>query len=155
MNETEAEIPEKHNPTVEELDALVEAIFEQKKEIENMEKELTMENVKLASLEAKATAWLDELGREKYQHARGTISVRESWRFNLPASDDDKQAFFSWLRERGIFDKYATVNSNSYNSLLLAEWDIAKEEGRGMEFKIPGVPEPKFFRKLATLKGRG
>lgn len=149
-----AETGEKHMPTVKELDELVESIFAQKKACEEKEKALTEENKKLAALEAKAVAWLDELGREKYQHPLGTIYVNEKWRFSLPQSDEEKLAFFGWLKERGLFDRYATVNANSYNSLLLAEWEAAKEAGNGMDFSVPGVPEPKFHRALGTVKAR-
>jgi hypothetical protein len=141
--------------TVTDLDALVEEIFTQKVKIEEMGELVTLENKKLAALEAKGVAYLEALGRESYKHPRGTISIKESWRFNLPATDEDKFAFFTWLRERGLYDKYATVNSNSYNSLLLTEWEIAQHEGRAMEFSVPGVPQPKFYRRLGTLKGRG
>jgi hypothetical protein len=51
-----------------------------------------------------------------------------------------------------VYDKYATVNAISYNSFCKAEWEIAKEEGRGMEFSLPGVPEPKYYKKLGTLR---
>jgi hypothetical protein len=138
--------------TVKELDDLVEAIFQQKNKIKEMDALTSIENVKLSSMEAKAVAYLEELGREKYPTKYGTIYVQEQWRFPLPKTDEDKAAFFGYLKEQGLFDKYATVNSASYNSYLNAEWEIAKEEGRGMEFKLPGVPEPTFFRKLGTRK---
>jgi hypothetical protein len=130
------------------------ALGNEKDTIEQMERAVTEENKKLALLEAKAVAWLDELGRESYKHPRGSIGVNEKWRFNLPQGDENKAKFFNYLRERGLYDKYATVNANSYNSFLLAEWEVAKEEGRGMEFSVPGVPEPKFFRALSTRKGK-
>lgn len=149
------ETPPNYTPTVKELDELCEQIFAQKKICEEKEALATIENKKLAALENQAAAWLDELGREKYQHpALGTIYIKEEWRFALPPDDDAKAAFFGWLKERQLFDRYATVNSASYNALLKREWEIAKEEGRGMEFSVPGVPEPKFHRALRTLKGK-
>lgn len=144
----------KEDPKASELGKLVEAIFDQKVKIEKMEDALTLENKALAALEQKAVAWLEELQWDKFTHRRGTISINEKWRFNLPATDADKQAFFNYLRERGLYDKYATVNANAYNSFLLAEWEAEKQAGRGMDFAVPGVPEPKFFRALSTLKAR-
>jgi hypothetical protein len=150
MNEDEPKVA----VTVEQLDAIVEKIFEQRTKIEEMGKLVTEENKILAKLEASAVAHLEELGRESYKAPHGTIRINEKWRFNLPQSDEDKALFFEYLRERDLFDKYATVNSSSYNSFLNAEWEIAREEGRGMEFKVPGVPEPKFFRALGVTKGK-
>lgn len=153
MEPSEAGVSAK-NPTVLELDDLVDQIFDQKQKIEEMGAALTEENKRLAQLEFKAAAWLDEIGRETYKGKRGSISIKEKWSFALPKSDEDKQAFFSWMKEKGIFDKYATVHATSYNTLVNEEWEIAKQEGRGMEFSIPGVPEPRFVRLLSTRKGR-
>ncbi len=141
-------------PTVKELDDLVTAIFAQRKVVEEKEEALSEENKKLAAMELKAANWLEETGREKYQHPSGTVYFLDKWSFSLPKTDEDKAAFFGWLREKGIFDKYATVHSVAYNSLIQAEWEIAKKNGGGMDFKVPGVPEPTFRRTLRTLKGR-
>jgi hypothetical protein len=156
MNDLNEGLPAepKHVPTVKELDELVEQIFAQREKIEEMDAAVTVENKILAALEKKAADWLDELGRDKFQSPKGTVYVQEKWRFNLPQTDEDKKLFFDWLRAKGIFDKYATVNSNSYNSLLLAEWEAAKEAGEGMHFSVPGVPEPKFNRLLGVRKGK-
>lgn len=141
-----------NTPTVKELDELVKAIFDQKAKIEEMEKLVSKENVLLSKMEAKASFFLDELEREIYQSPFGTISVKQEWRFNLPQTDEDKMAFFDYLRGKGLYDKYATVHSAAYNAFCKAEWEIAKAEGRGMEFKLPGVPEPKLYKKLGTRK---
>lgn len=140
------------NPTVRELDELVEAIFAQKKKIEEMEAAVSVENSTLASMEQKAVSYLLELERDKYQHPKGTLFIEEKWRFSLPKTDEAKAEFFSYLRERGLYDKYATVHATAYNSFCNAEWQIAQEEGRGFDFKLPGVPEPTLFRKLSTRK---
>jgi len=145
---------EQHNPTAKELDQLVIDIFEQRKKIEEMDALTAIENNKLSAMKQKAVLYLEELGRENYKlPGSGTIGISEKWRFSLPKTDEDKAAFFSFLKEKGLFEKYATVNSTSYNSYLNSEWETAKEEGRGMEFQIPGVPEPTFYRDLSIRKG--
>jgi hypothetical protein len=148
----EKELP--RNPTVKELDDLVEAIFDQKAKIEEMNEAVSKENVALQRLEAKAVAYLEELGRETYKTARGTLGVKENWRFNLPQSDEDKLKFFNYLREKGVYDKYATVHSSAYNAFCKAEWEAAQAEGKGMDFSLPGVPEPKLYKGLTTRKGK-
>lgn len=152
--ESQSETPQEP-VTVEALDKLCQEMFDQREKIRSMDDALSVENKKLSAMQSKALAYLVELDREKYQSPTGTISVKDEWRFRLPETLEEKLQFFEHLKERGMFDQYATVNANSYNSYLNKEWEIAREEGRGMEFKVPGVPEPTFFRKLNMLAKRG
>ena len=138
----EPQAPRTAAEAMEAMDKLAEELFAQDAKIEEMKKLLTVENKKLMALEQKFAAFLEESGRKNYPSPKGTISFRETWRFNLPKSDEDKAAFSGWLKEQGLYEAYVTFNSNSYNSLLLTEWKNAEKEGRGMEFSIPGVPEP-------------
>lgn len=138
--------------TVADLDDLVKTIFEQRVKIEESEKVTSELNKELALLKAKAVNYLKELGRENFKSPFGTISVNQKWRVSLPQTDEDKAALFNWLRGQGLFDKYATVNSQSLNSLYLAEWDAAKARGEGMTFSMPGIGEPKLFEDLGVRK---
>ncbi len=138
--------------TVADLDALVADIFEQRKKIEESEAATSLLNIELTKMKAKALNYLKSLGRDDFKSPMGTIRASLKWRVNLPASDEDKAKLFEHLRERGLFDRYATVNSQSLNSLFMADWEAAKEEGRGMEFKMPGIGEPKSFEDLNVRK---
>lgn len=138
--------------TVSELDNLCKEIFEQKAKIKEVEDKLSDENKKLAELQMKATSYLTELDRENYKSEFGTLYVQNVWSWTLPKTDEDKAKFFGYLKEKGLFDKYATVNHASYNSYLKAEFEAAKEDGRGMDFSIPGVPEPTLFKKLGSRR---
>jgi hypothetical protein len=138
--------------TVAELDDLVRQIFDKRLVIEEAEAVVSGHNKELAKLEEKAVVYLKELGRDNYRTEWGTVSILEKWRVNLPQTDEDKQAFFQYLREKGLFDRLATVNSNSLNSLYMAEWAAAQEEGKGMEFSIPGIGAPKLFEALGKRK---
>lgn len=138
--------------TVADLDRLVETIFEQRKKIEESEAVTTELNKQLAEMKAKAVNILKALGREDFKSPHGSIRVAVKWRVNMPATDEDKAMLFNHLRERGLFDRYATVNSNSLNSLFMADWEAAKEEGRGMDFRMPGIGEPKAFEDLNIRK---
>lgn len=140
--------------TVEQLDALIALLFQKKEEAKELEKLVTAKNVEISKVRADITAALKELGREDYKAAAGSVKLKTTWRVNLPQSDEDKQKLFDWLKERGIFNKYATVNSNSLNSLYMAEWEAAKKRGEGMEFEIPGVPQPKSFQTIGEYASR-
>jgi|SRR5690606_24149493 len=140
--------------TVEQLDALIALLFQKKEEAKELEKLVTAKNVEISKVRADITVALKELGREDYKAAAGSVKLKTIWRVSLPQSDEDKQKLFDWLKERGIFNKYATVNSNSLNSLYMAEWEDAKKRGEGMEFEIPGVPQPKSFQTIGEYASR-
>lgn len=137
-------------PTVAEFDSLVNALFDQREKIKKMNEALAVENQALDAMEQKLVLWLDQLKREKYQHPRGTIFMREMWRWNLPEGAENKEIFYRHLKDRGLFEQMATIHSSTYNAFLKAEWDAAKERGEGFDFKLPGVPEPKLYRALGT-----
>lgn len=129
--------------TVEELDGHLAELLDLDKQID-AQSEVTKElNKKYNALLFKCGAYMKELGRTDYSSPHGKFEVKESWRVNMPQSDEDKRALFEHLKERGIFDKYATVNSNSLNALYMADWKEAETRGEGMTFGMPGVPAPK------------
>lgn len=140
--------------TVQELDQLVAELFEQRQKIEAMEEQVTTENKKLAFMKSKIVDYLKELGREDFKSASGSVSVKAQWRVNLPKSEEDRAAFFAHLKDRGIFDSMITVNSNTLNSYFREEWEAAQESGDAMNFKMPGIGEPKLFEDLYVRKGK-
>lgn len=133
--------------TVKDLDTLIEQLVKKIEEI-NVQSEVTTKlNKEYNALEYKIASYLKDLGREEYDHPAGKFVFVETFRVNMPESDLDKQAFFDHLRERGIFDKYATVNSNSLNALYKADLADAKTRGEEMTFTMPGIPAPKYSTK--------
>lgn len=138
--------------TVQDLDNLVQAIFDQKQTIEQKELELKELNKVLMDLKAKSVTYLKELNRSSYQTPFGTISLKERWRVSLPKSEEDREAFFSWLKEKNLYEGMVTVNANSLNSLYMSEWEVAQSEGKGMDFSVPGIKEPTLFEDLSIRK---
>lgn len=134
--------------TVKQLDELIEKLAAKEVEAEAQGAIMTTLNKEVAALEGRIVQYLKELDRESYDSPVGKFKIEEQWRVNMPADDNAKRALFDHLREREIFDKYATVNSNSLNALYMADWREAKEQGRGMEFTMPGIAAPKLFEKL-------
>lgn len=134
--------------TVADLDDLMKSIAEQEETIEAHKEVSTRMNKELAQLENRAVQYLKDLGREEYVSPYGKGAIEQKWRVNLPEDDIKKREFFDYLRALEIFDKYATVNSNSLNSLYRAEWEAAKQDGRGMEFTMPGIGAPKVYEQF-------
>lgn len=134
--------------TVADLDGLIEKLADCSKRCDEKAEEMKALNKEYGILEGRIAAHMEELGREKYESPSGSFKISEKWRVNMPHTDQDKQAFFEHLRERGIFDKYATVNSNSLNALYMADWRAAQDMGEGLSFGMPGIPAPTRFVKL-------
>lgn len=140
--------------TVDDLDQFVKSINDKRLDEAARDTELKALRAEIDRLEAKAVMLLKELGRKNYQSPFGTISVVEKWRVSIPKTDEQKTLFFNHLRERGIYEKYVTVNSNSLQSLFLTDWDEAKKEGRGMEFVMPGIEAPKLHESLRFARAK-
>lgn len=137
--------------SVADLDALVKEIVTVRKKSREMTATLAAVNVELEGKKSKLASYLRELGRKSYKTEFGNFTLVEKWRVKLPQTAEDKQKLFAWLTEQGLYDAYATVNSNALNSLYLEEWEIAKKEGRGMEFEIPGIaPATRFETTSVT-----
>ena len=132
--------------TVKELDELTEALLKKEKMKAELAALTTQVNKEIMVLEQKCTLHLKELERTEYSSKFGKIKIEEKWSVNLPDTPIAKSLFFEWLREKGIFDKYATVNSRSLQSLFKAEWEQAKKIGN-LNFSLPGIEAPKLFEK--------
>jgi len=144
---------ETKNVTVQQLDELCKRIADQRLKCDAIDAELTENNKELAALEMKAVEYLDALGRSSYKSAFGTIGFREEFRWNLPASPDAWKQLFQHFKERDIYEGMVTVNSQKLNSFAKQEYNLAIEEGRGMEFYIPGLEQPKLFKKPTFRRG--
>ena len=146
----------KTSMTFEEIDELLQKMYDLDAEIEADKEVMKEKNKRLAKLQEIGLAALKELGREKYKDPKGReIYIHEYWSVKIPAEMEAKKKLFAHFKQRGeeILWKYATVNSNSLKSYYLTEWNIAKEEGRGMEFQIPGVEPATLFESLG-MRGK-
>lgn len=138
--------------TVADLDALVEKIFAQRQKIEALGEETTKLNLELAKMKEQMVLYLKELGREKYATPMGVVSIKERWSVTTPKKPEDREAFFNYLKEKGLYEEMISVNSQSLNALFRSEWDAAIERGEAMGFKMPGVGDPKLFSDLSIRK---
>jgi hypothetical protein len=138
--------------TVEEMDILASQIAEQRSRVAEVEEVLSQQKALLEDLKARGVGYLKELGRENFQAPDGTLYIADVWSITLPKTDQDKSAMLDWMKERGIYEKYVTVNASALKSLYMAEWEAAQAKGLGMEFQIPGVQEPKLYQDLRFRK---
>lgn len=84
--------------------------------------------------EVKVKLLLESLDLLEFEKVKLVTSARAK----VPQDPMEKQAFFDYLIEKGVYDAYRTVNSNSINSFVKIEYELAKERG-DFDFKIPGL----------------
>jgi len=139
--------------SVTELDKVVEELMLARKEAEEQELITKEKNKKVMELEGKCTQYLVELGRDNYATPYGTAYISNQYRVNQPADDVAKKELFDYLNEKGIFMRYASVNSMSLNSLYKSEWEAHKEQGNDpLTFSMPGIGAPKLFQRFGFRK---
>ena len=81
-----------------------------------------------------------------------TVSVVEKLSVQTPKTHEDKEKFFAWLKTKGsdFYLTYASVNSNSLNSMFKLETELAAESGEVLS--IPGLGEPTSYTTLSLKK---
>jgi hypothetical protein len=126
--------------TVESLKSQTELIRELRKqetETSDLKKSITKQ---VEEAELKMVSLLNESGLKNFRCDAGLVSLAERLSVKTPKSPEDREAFFSYLRDKGLFDQMISVNSATLNSFYKNEFEAAKERGDD-DFKIPGINE--------------
>ncbi len=137
------------------MDQKVAEMFTLREESEVKKRELAEILAKLDGKQAEFTEILKLAGKTSHKCAHGTVYMAEKWRVNVPKTQADKIAFFNYLKsQKGeeVMWQYVTCNSNSLQPLYTGDWEKAKEEGRGMEFAIPGIQAPSVYQYIGMKK---
>ena len=69
----------------------------------------------------------------------------------MPRTQEQKEAFFEYLKSRDLFWAYASVNSQALNAFYKAEFDAAMQDG-DLDFSIPGIDEPDIVETIQMRK---
>lgn len=134
--------------TVKELDTLLEQLGKLEDEKEAISESLKAKNKEISSLELRITEVLKSLEREEYDSPHGKCSFEEVFNVKMP-TEENKEQLWAWMREKGIYDRYATVHATSLKSLFRAERNIAIENGEDpLTFALPGMEPATIFEKL-------
>ncbi len=140
--------------TVEEFEALCAELYEQKEVIEQKKDELSVENRKKEALENKIKQHLDAMDRKNYKSKLGTVGIVREITYSLPKTDEDRHAFFDFLKVKGVFENMISVNHKTYNSFIKEQRELAEEDGTILDFSIPGVGAPSIHETIRALKGK-
>lgn len=138
--------------TIAEFEGILESLRLQRGKIDEAKEAYEAEVMKGDDIEKKILECLEQMGRTSYKGKVGTVSITHRTSFRLPASPEEKEAYFNYLRDKGMYDSMISVNSQKHNSFCKAEMEIAEAEGRGLDFKIPGVLEPTINKTLSFRK---
>lgn len=137
--------------TLDAFEALCAKAYELDTQIKALDQEKKGINETLAQVEQKIMAYMQKYNKTSYKTQYGTIVFAKKFQVKLPETESDKQAMYAYLREKGHFDNLVSVNHMKLNSYYKQELEIAVEEGN-IDFKIPGIKEPKVFEYL-QLRG--
>lgn len=140
--------------TISDMEALVKSLADKRIEVETLKKPYSQAVAELEELEQKLVGTLKELGKDNYKSEFGTVTRVNQWRFNLPKTPEDRQRYFQFLKDKGVFEGMITVNSNTHNSFCKEEWEAAKQRDpmEALNFRIPGVEEAKVYETLSFRK---
>ena len=102
----------------------------------------------------KVMAMMKEAGKDTYiVTGFGRVTLSEQLSVTTPKSPEDKEKFFSWVRNEMGEDSYyhyMSVNSNSLNALYREKADEYAAEGKVLN--IEGLEAPTSFTKLSFTK---
>lgn len=141
--------------TVEQIETLCKNLADKRMEVEDKKRPYTQASEELEQIEQQVADALIEMGKDGYKSEYGTVSRRTEERFNLPQTPEDREKFFNFLKEKGVFEQMITINSNTYNSFVKAEKEaLEQREGpeAALHFSLPGVPEAKSRQVLSFRK---
>ncbi len=132
------------NAMIDELKALRVS----KEEFEESAKELSKE---ISKLESKLIEHLKENGMTSFKGASGQIVLSKRKNVSQPATPEDREAFFNYLKEQEIFDKMISVNARTLSSWAVKEIEAKQEQGV-FGWVPPGLKEPSEHDILSLRK---
>lgn len=137
--------------TLEELEKRHKEIFQKRADYEAAKAEASRIYTELKSMQEEFAEILEAHGRTKYQSENGTFSFKYEQNWSLSANPEEKQAFFEYLKEKGLYDSMITVNSRTLNSFCKHEEEAALEHN-DVDISIPGLNKSDPFIKVSMRK---
>lgn len=133
-----------------EFEALCTEMFEQRRKVEELEKQAKEASTILEELKTKVGAIMSEVGKEKYHvEGQGLIYFQNKRTASMPKDPAKRAEFFQYLKDKGIFEDLITVHSQTLTSF----WNQEFEASQSPDFKIPGIDEPSARKTLSMKRG--
>lgn len=127
-----------------EFDKEVDALYALKNEISKKDKDFKeRKSILLNKLIA--------MDKKRYVAKKAQVSVTQKPYFSFPKEPVDRNKFFDYLKERGIFESTISVHATKFNSLCKEIMDEQLLKGE-LDHGIPGVSEPHMQATLGFRK---
>lgn len=137
--------------TIAELQGLVTELLFLRGERDNFRRLSAQYDERVDETELKLVNMLEAAGMARFDTDEATIFRSSRSGARVPKTPAEREAFFAYLRERGLFDHMVTVNSQTLNSWLKEEMRNAEERG-DIGFEVPGLNVE--VRQVLSLRKR-
>ena len=116
------------------------------------EKVVSTWSAEIKKHELKLIDHLKEAGLTSFKTPVGNFIITKRRSVKSPAGDQ-KEKFFAYLREQGIFDEMVSVHSATLNSWAAREIEAKESEGH-IGWVPPGLDAPSEFESITYRKGK-
>jgi hypothetical protein len=149
-------VSEKGKIEIKDLDFLLEALREKNAVVDELEEQVKEQNKVIARIKGIIGSVLKDLDRADYKGPAGSIKVVSRTQVKMPQTPEEKELLWNWMREKGIYDRYATVHATALKSLFEAELEIAKSDPEfdPVTFALPGMAPATFFEDVRFTQAR-
>ncbi len=124
----------------------------QRQAVDDAKKNLKLAQENLEEQEFRILNYLEATSSDRFDAPSCTVFRREKTSVKTPKTEEQKAAFFNYLKEKGLFDSMITVNSQTLNGWYKSEQEVARSKGQ-FEFSIPGLEEPTIYYDL-NVRGK-
>ena len=135
---------------VEELKVLAEKVKIARQEYDKASKAQKEASELKGLLESKMLDALEEADLMRFDAHDVMFLVSNKTSAKTPKSPEEKELFFNYLREQGVYEDMITVNSATLNSYVKTEEALATERGE-LDFQIPGIAID-YYKQLSVRK---
>jgi hypothetical protein len=135
---------------VEELKILAEKVKIAREEYDKASKAQKEASELKSLLESKMLDALEETDLLRFDVHDAMFIVINKTSAKTPKTPEDREKFFDYLREQGVYEDMITVNSNTLNSYVKTEEALATERGE-LDFSIPGIAID-YYKQLSVRK---
>lgn len=137
--------------SLQKLTGLCEEIVEHRKRKDEKEEELKSINDDIRRCESKIIEYFKEYGLPSIKTEVGNFTLTKRRNVAQPASPEAREAFFEYLREKGIFEDMVSVNSRTLTSWAIKEIEEQEEQGN-IGWVPPGLEAPSEYETLSIRK---
>jgi len=134
-----------------ELDKLVEEMFAARTAYQEADKVKKALGEEMDRLEEKVIDALVSLDKTNWDTDSCKVVINHRTSVLVPKTPEDKTKFYSYLKDKGMFDDMITVNSNTLNAFYKEQLNQALEAG-DVNFRIPGIGEAAIVKNLQVRK---